>query len=107
LDAISELIKYAGAYWFFDSPKAINKTEKNNFFLVEPIRKKGRISLDTYGIRCLVYYRWTSKSFEISEKVFNLSELKRFTKSSCFDLADYQEALELFESLEGRQEKQY
>lgn len=39
LDAISELIEYAQAYGFFESPKAINKTEKKNFFLIEPIRR--------------------------------------------------------------------
>lgn len=70
LDCISELIEYASAYGFFESPKAINKTEKKNFFLVEPIRRQGKISLDTYGVRCLIYYRKPEENFFISEKVF-------------------------------------
>lgn len=103
LDCISELIEYAQAYGFFENSKAINKTEKKNFFLVESIRKQGKISLDAYGVRCLVYYRQPEQNFFISEKVFWLAELKKFVKINCFDLADYNEALELFESLEGRQ----
>lgn len=103
LDAISELISYANAYGFFESVSVKNKKEKS-FFLVEPIRRKWKISLDAYGVRCVVYYKATWKSFEISEKVFSLSELKKFTKSNCFDLEDYQEAFKAFESLEGRQE---
>lgn len=106
LDAISELISYANAYWFFDTARIKNKKEKN-FFLIEPIRKKGKISLDAYGVRCVCYYKQASNKFEISEKVFSISELKRFTRSNCFDLEDYQEALEAFESLEGRQEGRF
>lgn len=56
LDCISELIEYASAYGFFESPQVKNKKEKN-FFLVEPIRRQGKISLDNYGVRCIVYYR--------------------------------------------------
>lgn len=102
LNCISELIEYAIAYGFFESPQFKNKKEKN-FFLVEPIRRQGKISLDNYGVRCLTYYRKHWGGFEIQERVFWLSELKKFCKSNCFDLADYNEALELFESLEGRQ----
>lgn len=98
LDAISELIEYAQAYGFFESVKKTDKKEKN-FFLIEPIRRQGKISLDAYGVRCICYYKQTSKGFEISEKVFSISELKKFCKSNCFDLADYNEALRLFESL--------
>lgn len=102
LDAISELVEYAQAYGFFEPVKKTGKKEKN-FFLIEPIRRQGKISLDAYGVRCICYYKQTSKGFEISEKVFSISELKKFCKSNCFDLADYNEALELFEALEGRQ----
>lgn len=103
LDCISELTEYANAYWFFESVKKIKK--EKNFFLIEPIRRKWKISLDAYGVRCVCYYKQASNKFEISEKVFSISELKRFTRSNCFDLEDYQEALEAFESLEGRQER--
>lgn len=102
LDCISELIEYAAAYGFFESPK-VKKKEEKNFFLIEPIRRQGKISLDVYGVRCLTYYRKQGGGFEISERVFCPSELKKFCKSNCFDLADYNEALELFEALEGKQ----
>lgn len=41
------LCEYASAYGFFESPQIKNKKEKN-FFLVEPIRKQGKISIDNY-----------------------------------------------------------
>lgn len=104
LNRLESLAEYAEAYGFFESLKVINKKEKN-FFFIEPIRRGGKISLDAYGVRCIVYYRSTLNKFEISEKVFSISELKKFCKSNCFDLEDYQEALEAFESLEGRQER--
>ena len=44
LEALSE---YASAYGFFESLQIKNKNEKN-FFLVEPIRRQGKISLDNY-----------------------------------------------------------
>lgn len=102
VDAISELIEYASAYGFFESPNVIKKQERN-FFLIEPIRRNWKISVDAYGVRCLTYYRRQAGGFEIQEKVFWLSELKKFCKSNCFDLEDFNEALRLFESLEGRQ----
>lgn len=103
-NAVEALTVYANEYGVFDTPKVKNKKERS-FFLVEPIRRQGKISLDNYWVRCLVYYRKPEENFFISEKVFWLAELKKFTKSNCFDLWDYQEALELFESLEGIQEK--
>lgn len=42
-EALSE---YASAYGFFESPKIKNKKERS-FFLVEPIRRQGKISLDS------------------------------------------------------------
>lgn len=104
LDRLESLAEYAAAYGFFESPKVIKKQE-GNFFLVEPIRRQGKISLDAYGVRCLVYYRQgTSWKFEIQEKVFNLAELKRFAKLNCFDAEDYNEAKKLFELLEWKQD---
>ena len=103
LDRLESLTEYAAAYWFFESPKIKKKGEKS-FFLVEPIRRQGKISLDAYGIRCLVYYRQgTSWKFEIQEKVFNLTELKRFARCQVFDAEDYNEAKKLFELLEWKQ----
>lgn len=102
LDCISELIEYASAYGFFESPQVKNKKEKN-FYLVEPIRRQGKISLDAYGVRCLVYYRQPEQDFFISEKVFWLAELKKFVKSHCFDAEDFNECKKAFEILEGIQ----
>ena len=56
LDRLESLAEYAEAYGFFESSK-IKKKEEKSFFLVEPIRKQGKISLDSYGVRCLAYYR--------------------------------------------------
>lgn len=103
LDRLESLAEYAASYGFFESPK-IKKKEEKSFFLVEPIRKQGKISLDSYGIRCLAYYRQgTSWKFEIQEKVFNLAELKRFARCQVFDAEDYNEAKKLFELLEWKQ----
>lgn len=101
-NAVEALTVYANEYGVFDTPKVKNKNEKN-FFLVEPIRVQGKISLDAYGVRCLVYYRRPEENFFISEKVFNIQELKKFCKSKCFDLCDYNEVERLYELLEGAQ----
>lgn len=55
-NAVDALTVYANEYGVFDSVKKINKKEKS-FFLVEPIRKNGKISVDAYGVRCLTYYK--------------------------------------------------
>lgn len=68
-NAVEALTVYANEYGVFDTPKVKNKKERN-FFLVEPIRRNGKISLDAYGVRCLVYYRQPEQNFFISEKVF-------------------------------------
>lgn len=69
-NAIEALTIYANEYGVFDTPKVKNKQERN-FFLVEPIRRQGKISLDAYGVRCLTYYkRGEKENFFISEKVF-------------------------------------
>lgn len=101
-NAVEALTVYANEYGVFDTPEVKNKNEKN-FFLVEPIRRQGKISLDTYGVRCLVYYRQQKQNFFISEKVFWLAELKKFVKSHCFDCEDFNECKKAFELLEGRQ----
>lgn len=103
LDKLESLAEYAAAYGFFESPK-VKKKEEKNFFLVEPIRRQGKISLDAYGIRCLVYYRQGTRwKFEISEKVFNLEELKRLARCQVFDADDFNECQKAFELLEWKQ----
>lgn len=102
-NAVEALNIYANEYGVFDTPKVKNKNEKN-FFLVEPIRRQGKISLDAYGVRCLTYYkRGEKENFFISEKVFWLAELKKFVKSHCFDAEDFNECKKAFELLEGIQ----
>lgn len=101
-NAVEALMVYANEHGVFDAPKIQNKKEKN-FFLIEPIRRNWKISVDAYGVRCLTYYRREWENFFISEKVFSLSALKKFAKTNCFDLEDFNEALRLFENLEGRQ----
>lgn len=100
---VDDLVEYAESNGVFDTPEIKNKAEKN-FFLVEPIRRQGKISLDNYGVRCLTYHRRGEKeNFFISEKVFWLAELKKFVKSHCFDCEDYNECLKAYELLEGIQ----
>ena len=105
-NAVDALTVYANEYGVFDSVKKINKKEKS-FFLVEPIRKNGKISVDAYGVRCLTYYKKEWENFLISERVYNLSELKKFVKCQSFDLYDYNEAKEIFESLEWKYNGRY
>lgn len=104
-NAVEALTVYANEYGVFDTPKVKSKKDKV-FFLVEPIRRNGKISLDAYGVRCLVYYRQPEDNFLISEKVFWLAELKKFVKSNCFDAEDYNEAKRLYELLEGVQREE-
>ena len=101
-NAIEALTVYANEYGVFDTPKVKNKNEKN-FFLVEPIRRQGKISLDAYGVRCLVYYRQPEQNFFVSEKVFWLAEIKKLVRSHCFDVEDFNECKKAFELLEGIQ----
>mgnify|MGYP001642927788 CR=1 FL=1 len=101
-NAVEALTVYANEYGVFDTPKVKNRQEKN-FFLIEPIRRNWKISVDAYGVRCLVYYRQPEQNFFISEKVFWLAELKKFVKSHCFDTEDFNECKKAFELLEGVQ----
>lgn len=102
-DLLDALIDYCNQYGVYDIPKVVNKSEKKSFFLVEPIRKKWKISVDAYGVRCLAYYRKQKENFQISEKVFSISELKKFVKSHCFDAYDFNECQKAFELLEWKQ----
>lgn len=104
-NAVEALTVYANEYGVFDTPKVKNKKERS-FFLVEPIRRQGKISLDNYWVRCLVYYRKPEENFFISEKVFWLAELKKFAKSHCFDCEDFNECKKAFELLEGIQREE-
>lgn len=105
-NAVEALNVYANEYGVFDTPKVKNKKQKN-FFLIEPIRRNWKISVDAYGVRCLAYYKRDWENFFISEKVYNLSELKKFVKCQSFDIDDYNEAKEIFESLEWKYNGRY
>ena len=105
-NAVDALNVYANNYGVFDEVAKINKKEKSLFF-VEPIKKGGKISVDNYWVRCLVYYRDKEKNFFISEKVYNLSELKKLVKCQSFDVDDYNDAKAIFESLEWKYNGRY
>lgn len=105
-NAVDALIVYANKYGVFDEIVKINKKEKA-FFLIEPIRKNGKISVDAYGVRCLTYYKEELENFLISERVYSLSELRKFVKCQSFDVEDYNEALKAYELLEWKQNGRY
>ena len=100
---LESLTIYCNEYGIFELPK-VKKEKKESLFFVEPIRKGGKISLDSYWIRCLTYYRDEKKDFFISERVYNLQELKRLVKCQVFDAEDYNEALKAYELLEWKQD---
>lgn len=102
---LDALTLYCNAYGVYDIPRAENKTEKKSFFLIEPIRKNWKVSVDAYGIRCLTYYRKEKENFQISEKVFSISELKKFVKAHCFDAYDFNECQRAYELLEWKLER--
>lgn len=102
-DDIEALTEYAQAYGFYDEPKKVEAKNKKTFFMIEPIKTRGKINLDSFGIRCIVYRRGRGGNFLISEQVFNLQELKQRAKKWCLDVEGYNEAKELFEKQEWKQ----